>query len=143
MTQYKATSRRKLTEDDLFKGGGTTVVSSGSSSQEPIPVGVEGHIIQDDVPVSFPQRTNLRFIGGLVEDNSAQDATIVTISGESIWEISPLDPNDIFYNTGRVGIGTNVPQTALQVGGTVYICSTQLQAMLSTESPTHPESYLT
>jgi len=40
-----------------------------------------GHVIQDSVPTSFTQRTNLKFVGLTVTDDPGNNATVVTNAG--------------------------------------------------------------
>lgn len=111
MAILRIKSRRKLTDDDLFRGAVSITSVPVATAPEP-GVGVQGHIIQDETPVSYPQRANLRFIGAVVEDSLAQDATLVTVGK---WLDSPADPDNIYYSLGNVGIGIDTPINKLHV----------------------------
>jgi prepilin-type N-terminal cleavage/methylation domain-containing protein len=41
------------------------------------------------------------------------------VGGESLWNVSPTVGNNIFYDSGNVGIGTNDPQSALHTVGQI------------------------
>lgn len=60
----------------------------------------------------------------IVTQASADDITLSTLlpTGGGLWQISPDNPNDIYYDIGNVGIGTTAPDPMrLSVSGTPYI----------------------
>ncbi len=56
-------------------------------------------------------------------DDSISACKAFSSNDNSIWQRSPLNPDNIFYSNGNVGIAINDPQTTLQVNGIVTVQS--------------------
>jgi prepilin-type N-terminal cleavage/methylation domain-containing protein len=67
-------------------------------------------------------------------------------NSDNLWEKSFLDPHNIFYNSGNVGIGTTNPTARLTVNGSIKIgqgglCNSMTEGELRYDVASHTMSY--
>jgi prepilin-type N-terminal cleavage/methylation domain-containing protein len=59
---------------------------------------------------------------GFITDCAYIDSTAAAIS-PSLWKNSAVNPNDIYYNLGNVGVGTVNPSSMFEVNGNISVTS--------------------
>ena len=62
---------------------------------------------------------DVRILGTLNASDQITTCIAIAAGSDGLWQISPGNPNDIFYMAGRVGIGMTNPTEKLSVAGLI------------------------
>jgi hypothetical protein len=66
---------------------------------------------------------DIRILGVIDSTGAITSCIAVATSSDGVWQISPGNPNDIFYMAGQVGVGMTNPSEKLSVAGVVQSTS--------------------